>query len=99
MITDSVGAKRRTVVGDWLFGFFALLGVIGLAVIALGPWRYGTGMLSMALLLASWSRIVLPEDRAGLLRVRRRLVDVVALTSLGAAARVLTIVIKDIPAR
>ena len=48
MITDSLGTQRRAVVGDWLFGLFALLGVIGLAVIAVGPWRYGTGTLSMA---------------------------------------------------
>jgi Protein of unknown function (DUF3017) len=99
VIADNLGAQRRAVIGDWLFGCYVVLGLLGLALIAFAPWRYGTGTLSLALLMASWSRIVLPEDRAGLLRVRNRLVDVVALTSLGAAAMVLTIVIKDLPVR
>lgn len=39
-------------------------------------WREGTGLVGGALLVAGVARIVLPEDRIGLLAVRSQAVDV-----------------------
>jgi hypothetical protein len=91
------GHARHLVVGDWLFGFYLVIAVIGIATVEYGPWRYGTGLLALALLLAAWTRMVLPEEMTGMLRVRRRLVDVAALTLLGTATMLLTIVIHSTP--
>jgi hypothetical protein len=93
MMVRSPGHGRHLVVGDWLFAFYLVIALIGIATVEYGPWRYGTGLLALSLLLAAWTRIVLPEEMTGMLRVRRRLVDVAALTLLGTAILLLTIVI------
>ena len=59
----------------------------GLAWVALGDLRHvQAGMLTVAsaLLAAAVLRLVLPERAAGLLVSRRRMLDVLALASLGA---------------
>ena len=59
----------------------------GLAWVALGDLRHvQAGMLTVAsaLLAAAVLRLVLPERAAGLLVSRRRVLDVLALASLGA---------------
>ena len=97
MMARNPGRGRHLVVGDWLFGFYLVIAVIGIATVEYGPWRYGTGLLALSLLLAAWTRTVLPEEMTGMLRVRRRLVDVAALTLLGTAIMLLTIVIHSTP--
>jgi DUF3017 family protein len=84
--------RRRSVVGDWLFGSCVLVLLVGLAMTAAGQWRQGCGLCSLGLLFAAWTRIVLPDGMAGMLRVRRKSVDVVALTLFGAALLVLAII-------
>ena len=95
MMARSPGHGRRFVVGDWLFGFYLIIAVVGILTVEYGPWRYGTSLLALSLLLAAWTRGVLPEEMSGMLRVRRRLVDVAALGVLGTAIMVLTIVIHS----
>ena len=51
----------------------------GLATIAYGAWRSGTYLMGAAFGLAFVFRAILPDQRAGMLRVRRRFVDLVAL--------------------
>ncbi|MEJ7757747.1 MAG: DUF3017 domain-containing protein [Nocardioidaceae bacterium] len=46
-------------------------------------------------MVTSWTRLVLPEAMAGMLRVRRRSVDVVGLTLLGAGLLVLAVVVPE----
>ncbi len=60
--------------------------MIGLLSIRGGQDYVRGGTLGMAgvLLMAAVARLVLPERRAGMLRSRRRLVDVAALGALGA---------------
>jgi hypothetical protein len=49
----------------------------------------------VGLLVTSWTRLVLPEAMAGMLRVRRKAVDVVGLTVLGAGLLVLAVVVPS----
>jgi hypothetical protein len=52
----------------------------------------GTGLI-----VAAVCRLVLPERRAGMLRVRRKPSDVVMLAAAGVALVVLAIVVPDQP--
>ena len=60
-----------------------LLGVIAaLAVVALDRFRLGSLILAASLVLAFALRLILPADRAGMLAVRSKRVDLVVLSSL-----------------
>jgi Protein of unknown function (DUF3017) len=54
----------------------------------------GTLVLAGALLAGALTRLVLPDGRAGLLRSRRRLVDVALLTTLGAGLLVAGLIVQ-----
>lgn len=71
------------------------LGMVGIVVVAIGPWRQGVGYVGGALLLACLARLVIPERMAGMLRVRRKAVDVVVLGLLGLGVVVLSLVVPD----
>ena len=64
----------------------AVLAVVaaGLALGALGYWRTGSMLVGCGVLLAGALRLVLPPRQVGLLAVRSRRLDVVALAALGA---------------
>jgi hypothetical protein len=78
--------------------FLACLGLTALGVLlaVLGSWRQGAGYVGVSLLLACLVRFVLPERMAGLLRVRRKALDVVLLGLLGIGIVVLALLVPDI---
>jgi len=53
--------------------------VVGLVVVALGAWRTGVTVMGIAFGVAFAFRAVLPDDRAGMLRIRRRFVDLATM--------------------
>ncbi len=61
--------------------YLLVLGVLlaGLVTVAAGEWRTGVVMMGGGFGLAFAGRAVLPEERAGMLRVRRRYVDLTTL--------------------
>lgn len=76
-----------------LLACLAVLGV-GVGYAAFGHWRRAALMVAGALLLGAALRLLLPRQRAGLLVVRRRWIDVTVMASLGAA---ITIVASVVP--
>jgi hypothetical protein len=46
-------------------------------------WRQGTALVGGALLVAAVARVLLPDDRAGLLAVRSQAVDVLSYAAFG----------------
>jgi uncharacterized membrane protein HdeD (DUF308 family) len=68
-----------------------------LAVIALDRFRLGSLMLAGSLVLAFILRLVLPSDRAGMLAVRSKRVDLVVLGVLGAALAVISLSVPPPP--
>ena len=88
--------KPRTVGGAVYLAVLAATGV-GLAVVAFGPWRAGLTVIGLALLAGALLRLVLPSDRAGMLGMRPKAVDVLVLVVLGTALAVLAAVIPDQP--
>lgn len=62
--------------------------LISLAVVALDRFRLGSIMLAGSVVLAFILRLVLPSDRAGMLAVRSKAVDLVVLGVLAAGLAV-----------
>jgi len=73
-----------------------LIGALGLAVAVAGSWRQGAAYIGVALLLACVARLALPDRMAGLLRVRRKVIDVTILGVLGLGVVVLALLIPDV---
>jgi hypothetical protein len=71
--------------------------VVGLGIVLAGAWRTGLSWIGVGLLVAAFSRLVLSERRAGMLRVRRRWSDVLMLTVAGVGLIVLTIAVPNQP--
>lgn len=89
--------RRPKTLGGLLY--FAVLGVtaVGLLIVAFGSWRRGVVVVGAGLLLAALARVLLGEFEAGMLRVRRRWFDVLALVVVGAVLIFLAITIPDQP--
>lgn len=81
--------------GGVVFLLVLALTVIGVIVAALGSWRWGTRLVGISLLVGAVARTVIPQEAAGMLAVRRKLVDVPVLLLLGTAIAVLSVSIPD----
>ena len=65
--------------------FALVLAVVALGMVRIAQyhWREGTAVLGLALLLAAGLRVVLAPDRAGLLVIRGRHLDVLLYAGFG----------------
>jgi hypothetical protein len=66
---------------------------VGLLRVATANWREGAVLLGGSLLLAAALRTTLPPERAGLLAIRSKVVDVLSYSSLGLAVVLLAVTI------
>jgi hypothetical protein len=89
------GAHRRrsAIVRQW--PLLLVLAVAGgaLIVVADDHFKRGTVVFAAAICLAALLRAVLPNGRAGLLRVRSRWLDVLTLAALGVATLAAALVV------
>ncbi|WP_026919441.1 DUF3017 domain-containing protein [Gordonia shandongensis] len=67
--------------------YYIVLSVIlvGVVLVVIDRWRRGTFVCGSALILGAVFRAFLPSGRVGLLQVRSRVFDVVAMGAMGAA--------------
>jgi len=97
-VTADRGPKRRPqTCGGVIYLLVLGLAGAGLVFTALGPWRTGVSWIGTALLVAAAARLVLSERGAGMLRVRRKIPDVLMLVIAGVALLVLAVVIPNQP--
>jgi hypothetical protein len=82
-------------VGGLVYLVVLATSAVGLGVVAFGPWRKGVALVGVALLLAALARILLTERNAGMLRVRGKLFDVLALGGVGVTLLLLAAVIPN----
>jgi hypothetical protein len=85
-------AERRS---EWPLTLCCLVGLAGLVVLTFNNWREGVLIFSGGILLAGVLRAVLSDDVAGLLRVRRRMFDVMLLLGVGAAVLLLGLIVPN----
>ena len=87
----------QLVLGQWPL-FVVLVGIsVGLAWVGLSHWKRGSFTIRATFVVATLLRAFLPEDRVGLLNVRKRWVDVVCLGLLGAGIVTLSLVVPPQP--
>lgn len=88
------GAEPRY---EWPLVVSVAIGLIGLLLTLFDGWRAGVVLFGCGVLVAGVLRLFLSDDRAGLLRVRRRTFDVVFLLAAGAAVLALALAVPALP--
>jgi DUF3017 family protein len=71
--------KKPSTTGGIFFLVCVGMMLAGLVLVEVAPWRSGVTLIGLAFALAFVMRLVLPDERAGMLRVRRRLIDLFVL--------------------
>ncbi len=87
--------KKPSTTGGIIYLVVVSVTLVGLGIVAAGAWRSGTVVMGAGFGLAFVSRAVLPDERAGMLRVRRRFVDLTALALCCVGMLVLAAVIQE----
>jgi hypothetical protein len=89
--------KRRFALSQLPFALVML--IVAIAALRIGQyhWRQGTALIGGALLVASVLRAVLPDEKAGLLGIRGRIVDVLSYAGLALMILFLTVTITGGP--
>ena len=94
-MTDPVRRRYPSTFGGLIYLVVVAVTLVGLALVAFGPWRRGVALVGFALLFASAMRLVTKESEAGMLRVRSRWFDVTMLAGVGIALLALAANIPD----
>jgi hypothetical protein len=84
-------------IDQWPLALVLLGLVIGLALLSFYDFRVGSIALGVAILLGAALRTVLPRDRAGLLAIRGRPMDLLTMYGLGVALTTVAVLVP--PAR
>jgi len=71
--------QKPSTTGGIIYLLVVAVLLAGLGIIIIGAWRTGIVVMGASFGLAFAFRAVLPDERAGMLRVRRRLFDCAAL--------------------
>jgi hypothetical protein len=91
--------RRPQTVGGGVYLVVAASALVGLAITLVGAWRTGVVWMGVGLLLGGAARLLLPERQAGMLRVRRKVPDVVTMLLVGIALVALAVGVPDQPGR
>ena len=67
---------------QWPIATVAAIFAVALILVAAGFWRRGAFMIGIGVAVAAGLRLLLPEDRAGLLVVRGKSLDFATMTTL-----------------
>lgn len=69
--------------------------IVGVGIVTAGAWRLGATVMGASFAVAFVARSVLPDERAGMLRIRRRFVDLATMAVCGIGMVVLAAVIPS----
>ena len=87
--------KKPSTTGGIVYLFVMTQLIVGLCMAASGAWRLGATVMGASFGVAFVARSVLPDERAGMLRIRRRFVDLTTMALCGIGLVVLAAVIPD----
>lgn len=76
---------RKVFAGQWPFWLVGFIFIAAFVLVAAGYWRRGALVMAIGVGVAAALRLVLTDDRAGLLAVRSKAVDFVTTASVSAA--------------
>ncbi len=97
MLLQDNPQRRPQTFGGVVYLVVIGMALTGLAITLAGAWRTGVSWMGTGLLVGAASRLLLPERRAGMLRVRRKTSDVVMLAVAGLALVILAVVVPSQP--
>jgi Protein of unknown function (DUF3017) len=89
--------RRPSTVGGAVYLLVLAGAGVGVAIVSDGRWRLGVKWIAASLIGAALVRLALPSREAGMLAVRRRLIDVVLLAAVGVALWFLSTSIPNQP--
>jgi hypothetical protein len=87
--------RRPQTLGGTVYLLVLAAALVGLGIVLAGAWRTGVGWIGTGLLVAALARLVLAEQAAGMLRVRRKWSDVLMLSVAGVALIALSVVVPN----
>ena len=88
---------RPSTIGGMMYLAVLAIAAVGLVLVATYNWRLGVFVLGGGLLLAAVSRAALSDFESGMLRVRNKTIDIIALSGLGALMIALALIIPNQP--
>jgi hypothetical protein len=88
-------SRRPRTPGGAIFLVVLVLTAVGLAVVMSVSWRIGLIMMGSAMIFGGLARLVIPENHAGVLRVRRKFADAAFMAGVGAMILILAITIHN----
>ncbi len=87
--------KTPSTTGGAIYLCVLAAALLGVGAAATGAWRLGVTVIGVSLGVAFVARMLLPNDRAGMLRIRRRFVDLTTMALCGFGLVVLAIIIPN----
>jgi hypothetical protein len=96
-LRDVARLKQPSTLGGLIYLIVLALAIVGVVIAATGSWRTGVSWLAASLIGASIARAILPEENAGMLQVRPKLLDVLTLAAAGALLLFLAATIPNQP--
>jgi hypothetical protein len=96
-LRDVARLKQPSTLGGAIYLAVLVLAIVGVVIAATGPWRTGVSWLGAALIAAAIARTILPDENAGMLKVRPKLLDVLTLAGAGALLLFLAATIPNQP--
>lgn len=91
-----IGARhRRMSLRQWPITVVLIVVAVSMVLVATNHFRRGSVLLSAAVLIAAFLRLLLPKEDVGWLAVRARVTDVAVLGVLGVALAVLSLWVPE----
>lgn len=87
--------KKPSTTGGIVYLIVLALVFVGLILIVVDAWRTGVTVMGISFAIAFVMRSALPDDRAGMLRVRRRYIDLTTLALCSATFLVLAVIVPS----
>jgi hypothetical protein len=91
------GRRYPSTIGGAVYLLVLVSSGVGLWIVGRGDWRPGVRTIAVSLLVAAAVRLVLPARDAGMLAVRRRVLDVALLAVVGVTLLALSSSIPNQP--
>ncbi|RJS46519.1 DUF3017 domain-containing protein [Nocardioides cavernaquae] len=96
-LRDVARLKQPSTLGGAIYLVVLVLAIVGVVIAATGAWRQGVSWLGASMIAAAVSRVILPEENAGMLHVRPKLLDVLTLAGAGGLLLFLAATIPNQP--
>jgi hypothetical protein len=93
----SLQPRKPRTRGGLVYLAVLIVAAAGIGLVVAGLWRSGATVMGVAFMLGAIGRIALPDADAGMLKLRRKAIDVPTMLAIGVALIVLAAVVPATP--